>query len=213
MICHQPKQRIVRWNYPTKLLSLIHLKAVFVRNWVQFTGIMDNAGVWLCRRLQQFHWYTKFFFLMKCLIVLCSEADLEYDKTAAADCPISSFFSDFTVTANCLKISTQFSNKKDAKRNWLAVRSYSYEANSGGIAASEMTRTRALMRGSTECIIFGKAVFLASAGLLSWKKEDVSGREPIKFLVIWLYTNRAFLKCKLLNPFQNTNFNMEQFCK
>ena len=54
--------------------------------------------------------------------------------------------------------------------------------------------------------------FLASAGLQSWKQEDVFGREPIRRLAICLNTNEAFLESKLLNPFHYRKFNLEQIC-
>ena len=54
--------------------------------------------------------------------------------------------------------------------------------------------------------------FLASAGLQSWKQEDVFGREPIRRLAICLNTNDAFLGSKLLNPIHYRKFNLEQIC-
>ena len=54
--------------------------------------------------------------------------------------------------------------------------------------------------------------FLVSAGLQSWKQEDVFGREPIKRLAICLNKNEAFLGRKLLNPFYYRKFNLEQNC-
>ena len=54
--------------------------------------------------------------------------------------------------------------------------------------------------------------FLASAGLQSWKQEDVFGREPIRRLAICLNTNEAFLGSKLLSPFHYRKFILEQIC-
>ena len=191
-------------------------------------------------------------------------------------------------------IETEFSYNKDAKSTWLACQGYSYEANPGGIAASEITRRKTLVRASAECTFYGKVAvdfftcdrhllsgvtlrisfrrsiddfslisddaaksykikiteanlyvrkmtlnddvvsaiektllsspasypyletitktFLASAGLQSWKQEDVFGREPIRRLAICLNTNEAFLGSKLLNPFHYRKFNLEQTC-
>ena len=176
----------------------------------------------------------------------------------------------------------------------MACQGYSYEANPGGIAASETTRRKALVRGSAEGTFYGKVAvdfftcdrhllsavtfrisfrrsidnffkisgdaaksyklkiteanlyvrkmtlndnvvsaiektllsspasypyletitetFLASAGLQSWKQEDVFGREPTRRLAICLNTNEALLGSKLLNPFHYRKFNLEQFC-
>ena len=187
-------------------------------------------------------------------------------------------------------IETEFSHIKDAKSTWLACQGYSYEANPGGIAANEITRRKALVRGSAECTFYGKVAvdfftsdrhllsfvtlrnssrrsiddfslisddaaksykikiteanlyvrklalnddvvsamektllsspasypyletitktLLASAGLQSWKREDVFGRELIRRLAICLKTNGAFLS--KLNPFHYRKFNLEQ---
>ena len=191
-------------------------------------------------------------------------------------------------------IETEFSHNKDAKSTWLACQGYFFEANPGGIAASEITRRKTLVRASAECTFYGKVAvdfftcdrhllsgvilrisfrrsiddfslisddaakfynikitetilyvrkmtlnddvvsaiektllsspssypyletitktFLASAGLQSWKQEDVFGREPIRRLAICLNTNEAFLGSKLLNPFHYRKFNLEQIC-
>ena len=260
----------------------------------------------------------KIFLEIQCKIVQSSDADLKYDNTAAADVTktdapyfcknvLHSLFSDCTVSANGLKISsangnyahksfieTEFSHNKDAKSTWLACQGYSYEANPGGIAASEITRRKTLVRASAECTFYGKVAvdfftcdqhllsgvtlrisyrrsiddfslisddaaksykikiteanlyvrkmtlnddvvsaiektllsspascpyletitktFLASAGLQSWKQDDVFGREPIRRLAICLNTNEAFLGSKLLNPFHYRKFNLEQIC-
>ena len=218
----------------------------------------------------------KIFLEIKCKIVQSSDADLKYDNTAA----------DVT--------KTEFSHNKDAKSTWLACQGYSYQANPGGIAASEITRRKTLVRASAECTFYGKVAvdfftcdrhllsgvtlripfrrsidnfslisddaaksykikiteanlyvrkmtlnddvvsaiektllsspasypyletitktFLASAGLQSWKQEDVFGREPIRRLATCLNTNEAFLGSKLLNPFHYRKFNLEQIC-
>ena len=54
-------------------------------------------------------------------------------------------------------------------------------------------------------------IFLASAGLQSWKQEDVFGREPIRRLAICLNTNEAFLGSKLLNLFTIENSIWNKF--
>ena len=116
---------------------------------------------------------------IKCKIVQSSDADLKYDNTAAVDVTktdapyfcnnvLHSLFSDFTVSANGLKISsadgnyahksfikTEFSHK-DGKSTWLACQGCSYETNPGRIAASEITRRKALVRGSADCTFYGK---------------------------------------------------------
>ena len=116
---------------------------------------------------------------IKCKIVQSSDAYLKYDNTAAVDVTktdapyfcnnvLHSLFSDCTVSANGLQISsangnyahksfieTEFSHK-DAKSTWLACQGCSYEANPGRIAASEITRRKALVRGSAECTFYGK---------------------------------------------------------
>ncbi|XP_075241774.1 uncharacterized protein F54H12.2-like [Convolutriloba macropyga] len=260
----------------------------------------------------------KIFLETKCKIEQSSDADSKFDNTAAADVTktnapyfcnnvLLSLFSDCTVSANGLKfpssngnyaqksfIETEFSHYKDAKSTWLACQGYSYEVNPGGIAASEINRRKALVRGSAECTFYGKVAvdfftcdrhllsgvthrisfrrsiddfslisddaakyykikikeanlyvrkmilnddvvsaiektllsspasypyletitktFLASAGLQSWKQEDIFGREPIRRLAICLNTNEAFLGSKLLNPFHYRKFNWEQIC-
>ena len=122
----------------------------------------------------------KLFLEIKCKIVQSFDADLKYDNTAAAevttpDAPyfcnnvLHSLSSDCTVYANGLKISsangnyahksfieTEFSHNKDTKSTWLACQGYSYEANPGEIAATEITRRNALVRGSAECTFYGK---------------------------------------------------------
>ena len=104
---------------------------------------------------------------------------MKYDNTAAADVTktdapyfcnnvLHSLFSACTVSANGLKISsangnyahkssveTEFSQNKDAKSTWLECQGCSYEANPGGIAASEITSRKALVRGSAECTFYG----------------------------------------------------------
>ena len=291
----------------------------FVRNWDRFTapnGQMLEFEVAGDRN--SFIDLQKIFLEIKCKIEQSADADLKYDNTAAADVTktnapyfcnnvLHSLFSDCTVTANGLKISSangnyarksfieiEFSHYKDAKSTWLACQGYSYEVNPGGIAASEITRRKALVRGSAECTFYGKVAvdfftcdrhllsgvtlrisfrrsidnfslisddaakyykikiteanlyvrkmtlnddvvsaiektllsilasypyletitktFLASAGLQSWKQEDVFGREPIRRLAICLNTNEAFLVSKLLNPFHYRKFNLEQIC-
>ena len=52
--------------------------------------------------------------------------------------------------------------------------------------------------------------FLASAGLYSWKKEDIFSREPIRRLAICLNTNEAFFKLNRLNPLHYRKFGLEQ---
>ena len=52
--------------------------------------------------------------------------------------------------------------------------------------------------------------FLASAGLHSWKKEDIFSREPIRRLAICLNTNEAFLGNNRLYPFHYRNFGLQQ---
>ena len=52
--------------------------------------------------------------------------------------------------------------------------------------------------------------FLASAGLHSWKQEDIFSREPIRRLAICLNTNEAFLGNNRLNPFHYRKFGLEQ---
>ena len=52
--------------------------------------------------------------------------------------------------------------------------------------------------------------FLASAGLHSWKQEDIFSREPIRSLAICLNTNEAFLGNNRLNPFHYRKFGLEQ---
>ena len=52
--------------------------------------------------------------------------------------------------------------------------------------------------------------FLASAGLNSWKQEDIFSREPIRRLAICLNTNEAFLGNNRLNPFHYRKFGLEQ---
>ena len=122
----------------------------------------------------------KIFLEIKCKIVQSSDADLKYDNTAAADVTktdapyfcnnvLHSLLSDCTVSANGLKISsangnyahksfieTEFSHNTDAKSTWLACQGYSYEANPRGIAASEITRRKTLVRASAECTFYGK---------------------------------------------------------
>ena len=55
-----------------------------------------------------------------------------------------------------------------------------------------------------------KKTFLASAGLHSWKQEDIFSREPIRRLTICLNTNEAFLGNNRLNPFHYRKFGLEQ---
>ena len=52
--------------------------------------------------------------------------------------------------------------------------------------------------------------FLASAGLHSWKQEDIFSREPIRRLAICLNTNEAFLGINRLNPFHYWKFGLKQ---
>ena len=52
--------------------------------------------------------------------------------------------------------------------------------------------------------------FLASAGLHSWKQQDIFSREPIRRLPICLNTNEAFLGNNRLNPFHYRKFSLEQ---
>ena len=52
--------------------------------------------------------------------------------------------------------------------------------------------------------------FSASAGLHSWKQEDIFSRERIRRLAICLNTNEAFLGNKRLNPFHYRKFGLEQ---
>ena len=52
--------------------------------------------------------------------------------------------------------------------------------------------------------------FLASAGLHSWKTEDIFSREPIRRLAICLNTDEAFLSNNRLNPFHYRKFDLEQ---
>ena len=154
----------------------------------------------------------KVFLEIKCKIVQSSDADLKYDNTAAADvtktdaplqqCPTlllqqcpTFIFSDCTVSANGLKISsangnyahksfieTEFSHNKDAKSTWLACQGYSYEANPGGIAASEINRRKTLVRASAECTFYGKVAvdfFTCDRHLLSGVTLRISFRRSI----------------------------------
>ena len=70
---------------------------------------------------------------------------------------LHSLFSDCTVSANGLKISsangnyahksfieTEFSHNKDAKSTWLACQGYSYEANPGGIVTLRISFGRSV---------------------------------------------------------------------
>ena len=52
--------------------------------------------------------------------------------------------------------------------------------------------------------------FLASAGLHSWKQEDIFSRETIRRLAICLNTNEAFLGNNRRNPFHFRKFDPEQ---
>ena len=109
----------------------------------------------------------KIFLEVKCKIVQSSEADLRYDAGAATDVTktdapyfcnnvLHSLFSDYTVSANGLKISnangnyahksfieTEFSHNKDAKNTWLACQGYSYEENPGALSTVEVNRRKA----------------------------------------------------------------------
>ena len=150
--------------------------------------------------------HQKIFLEIKCKIVQSSDADLKYDNTAAADLTktdapyfcnnvLHSLFSDCTVSANGLKISsangnyahksfieTEFSHNKDAKSTWLACQGYSYEANLGGIAASEITRRKTLVRASAECTFYGKVAvdfFTCDRHLLSGVTLRISFRRSI----------------------------------
>ena len=109
----------------------------------------------------------KLFLEIKCKIVQSSEANLKYDGTAAADVTktdapyfcnnvLHSLFSDCTVSANGLKISNEFSHKKDAKNTWLACQGYSYEENPGTLSVTEVNRRKALVRQSKERTFYGK---------------------------------------------------------
>ena len=51
---------------------------------------------------------------------------------------------------------------------------------------------------------------MASAGLHSWKQEDIFSREPIRRLAICLNTNEAFLGNNRLNPFHYRKFGIKQ---
>ena len=122
----------------------------------------------------------KIFLGIKCKIVQASEAYMKYDAGAAADVTkrdapyvcinvLNSLFSDCTVSANGLKISsangiyannsfveTKFSHSNDAKATWLACQDFSYEDNPGAIATAEVHRQKALVRQSAECTFYGK---------------------------------------------------------
>ena len=154
----------------------------------------------------------KIFHEIKCKIVQSSDADLKYDNTASADVTktdapyfcnnlLHSLFSDCTVSANGLKISSangnyahksfiesEFSHSKDAKSNWSACQGYSYEAKPGGIAASEITRRKTLVRGSAECTFYGNVAvdfFNCDRHLLSGVTLRISFRRSIdKFSLI-----------------------------
>ena len=52
--------------------------------------------------------------------------------------------------------------------------------------------------------------FLASAGLHSWKQEDIFSREPIRRFAICLNTNKVFLGNNRLNPFLYRKSGLEQ---
>ena len=152
----------------------------------------------------------KIFHEIKWKIVQSSDADLKYDNIASADVTktdapyfcnnlLHSLFSDCTVSANGLKsangnyahksfIETEFSHSKDAKSNWSACQGYSYEAKPGGIAASEITRRKTLVRGSAECTFYGKVAvdfFNCDRHLLSGVTLRISFRRSIdKFPLI-----------------------------
>ena len=120
----------------------------------------------------------KNFLEVKCKIAQPSGAELKYDAGAAADITktdapyfcknvLYSLFSDCTVSANGLKISnangnhahksfveTEFSHNKDAKIRWL-VGQYE-ENNPDSLPFAEVIRSKALVRGSGECTVYGK---------------------------------------------------------
>ena len=52
--------------------------------------------------------------------------------------------------------------------------------------------------------------FLASAGLHSWKQEDICSRKTIRRLALCLITNEAFLGNNRLNPFHYLKFGLKQ---
>ena len=149
---------------------------------------------------------------VKSKIVQSSEADLRYDAGAATDVTktdapyfcnnvLHSLFSDFTVSANGLKISnanrnyahksfieTEFSHNKDAKNTWLARQGYSYEENPGMLSTGELNRRKALVRQSAQCTFCGGKVavdfFTCDRHLLSGMTLSIAFRRSIDDFVI-----------------------------
>ena len=120
--------------------------------------------------------------------------------------PISSLFSECTLSLNCEKISTnnanfahksfietEFSYGNDAKKTWLACEGYYYEENlsaidGNGRRAEEITEHKGLVAALNELKLFGKI----ACDFLSCDKHLLSGvtirlslrRSPNDFVVM-----------------------------
>ena len=154
---------------------------VFVRNWDRVTALMDQ-GYGL--KLQETATIPKIslIFLLKSSARLYILLTLIWNMTTLllqmwlnqtghtfARISYIHFFSDCTVSADGLKISSAIGNyphesfietecslNKDAKSTWLVCQANSYEVHPGENAASEIIRRKALVRGSAECTFYGK---------------------------------------------------------
>ena len=119
----------------------------------------------------------KIYLEIKCRITKLNGADLDYDATDTTKSDDASFsnnalhsmFSDCTVSANGIKISssnglyaqkvfieTEFSHGKDAKDTWLNCQGYIYEANPGTISTSVQSKKREIVRQSAEVNLYGR---------------------------------------------------------
>ena len=151
----------------------------------------------------------KIYLEIKCKIVQANGNDLRYHATEAADTDNASFannalhslFTDCTVSANGIKISsanglyahksfieTEFSHGKDAKDTWLKCQGYDYEKNPGTLEPALSGRKMTLVRRSGEVTLYGKL----AVDFFSCEKQLLSGvslritfrRSPNEFVVM-----------------------------
>ena len=122
--------------------------------------------------------------------------------------------SDCTVSANGLKISnangnyahksfieTEFSHNKDAKNNWLACQSHSFEENPAILSTTEIDRRKELVKKSAECAFYGKVAidfFTCDRHLLSGVTLRVAFRRSIDHLVIMSVDPAKHYKLEIL---------------